>query len=73
MRYCTLLRIAVFMALKERSALGFHWLAKKGPRLKVEHLKAQLQWAIARKDWTVENFQRMISSNECRVEQQPAG
>ena len=49
------------------------WLAKKRPRLKVEHTKARLQWAIASKDWTAEDFQRVIYSDECSVEQKPAG
>jgi len=44
------------------------WLAKKQPRLKVEHVKARLQWAIALKDWTEEDFQRVIYSDECSVE-----
>jgi len=48
------------------------WLAKKRPRVKMERVKAQLQWAITRKDWTAEDFQRVIYSDECSVEQQPA-
>jgi len=39
----------------------------------VKHTKAQLQWAIARKDWTAEDFQWVIYSDECSVKQQPAG
>jgi len=39
----------------------------------VEHAKARLQQAVACKDWTAEDFQRVIYSDECSVEQQPAG
>jgi len=45
------------------------WLA----RLKTEHAKSRLQWAPAHKDWTEEDFERVIYSDECSVEQQPAG
>ena len=31
----------------------------------VDHVKARLQWALAHKDWTVEDFQRVIYSDEC--------
>ena len=34
---------------------------------------ALFQWALAHKDWTVEDFQRAIYSDECTVEQEPAG
>jgi len=33
----------------------------------------RVKWAIARKDWTAEDFQGVIYSDECSVEQQPAG
>ena len=49
------------------------WLAKKRPKLKPEHAKARLQWALAHKDWTAEDFQRVIYSGECSVEQEPVG
>jgi len=39
----------------------------------VEHAKAQLQWAYARKDWTAEDVQWVIYSDECSVDQQPTG
>jgi len=48
-------------------------LAKNRPRLKVEHAKAQLQGAIARKDWIAEDFQWVIYRDEFSMEQQPAG
>jgi len=43
------------------------------PRLKVEHLKARMQWALTCKDWTAEDFQQVIYSDECSLEQQPVG
>ena len=49
------------------------WLAKKRPKLTADHAKARLQWALAHKDWTVEDFWRVIYSDECSVEKEPAG
>jgi len=49
------------------------WLAKKRPLLKTEHEKARLQWALVHKDWTEEDFERVIYSDGCSVEQRPAG
>ena len=34
------------------------WLTKKRPKLAADHAKARHQWALAHKDWTVEDFQR---------------
>jgi type I restriction-modification system DNA methylase subunit len=44
------------------------WLAKRRPKLKPEHVKKRLDWAMARKDWTVEDFANIIWSDECRYE-----
>jgi len=44
------------------------WLAKSRPRLKPDHVAKRLSWATAYRDWTVENFERVISSDECSVE-----
>lgn len=44
------------------------WRAKKRPLLKEEHVAKQLAWALARKDWTVEDFEGVIYSDECSVE-----
>jgi len=49
------------------------WLAKKRPKLMADHAKARLQLALAHKDWTVEDFRRVIYSDECSVEKEPAG
>jgi hypothetical protein len=49
------------------------WLAKKRPKLTAYYAKARLQWALAHKDCTVEDFRRVIYSDECSVEKEPAG
>jgi transposase len=49
------------------------WLAKERPKLTEEHAKARLEWALAHKDWTAEDFQRVIYSDECSVEVGPTG
>jgi hypothetical protein len=49
------------------------WLANEQPKLTVDHVKARLRWALAHKDWTVEDFRRVIYSDECSVEKEPAG
>ena len=43
------------------------WLAQKRPRLQERHAKARLAWALARKDWTIEDFQGILYSDECTV------
>ena len=43
-------------------------LAKSRPRLKPEHISKRLKWTIAYKDWTVENFEKVIWSDEWSVE-----
>ena len=43
-------------------------LAKSRPRLKPEHVAKRLRWATVHRDWTVEDFKRVIWSNECSVE-----
>jgi len=44
------------------------WLAKLGPKLIPEHVAKRLKWAIAHKDWTAEDFEKVIWSDECSVE-----
>ncbi|RPA92483.1 hypothetical protein L873DRAFT_1779460, partial [Choiromyces venosus 120613-1] len=44
------------------------WLAKSRPKLKPDHIAKRLKWAIVRKDWTVEDFEGVIWSDECSVE-----
>ena len=33
------------------------WLAKKRPKLDAARAKERLAWALARKDWTAEDFE----------------
>lgn len=44
------------------------WIATDRPKLKEEHAKKWLAWAIARKNWTAEDFEGIIYSDECSVE-----
>ena len=44
------------------------WIAKSRPQLKPEHIAKRLKWAIAHKDWTSEDFEGVIWSDECSVE-----
>jgi len=44
------------------------WLAKSRPKLKSEHVAKRLKWAIAYKDWTAQDFEKVIWSDECSVE-----
>ena len=43
------------------------WLAQTRSKLQEKHGKARLEWALARKDWMVEDFQGILSSDECTV------
>ena len=45
------------------------WLAKDRPKLKNEHMAKRLQWVLACQDWTAEDFEGVIWSDECSVEQ----
>ena len=55
------------------SAQYKRWLVKKRPELKAERAKARLQWALAHKEWSAGDFQRVFYSDECIVKQEPAG
>lgn len=44
------------------------WLAKDRPKLKPEHVAKRLRWALERKDWTAEDFEGVVWSDECSVE-----
>ena len=44
------------------------WIAKSRPKLKSEHVAKRLKWAIAHRDWTEEDFEGVIWSDECSVE-----
>lgn len=43
------------------------WLTQTRPKLEAKHARARLEWAMARKDWTVEDFQGILYSDECMV------
>jgi len=44
------------------------WLAKSRPRLKPKYIAKRLKWAIAHKNWTARDFEKVIWSDECSVE-----
>ena len=44
------------------------WLAKKRPRLTEERAAKRLAWALERKNWTEEDFEGTLWSDECSVE-----
>ena len=46
-----------------------NWLAKKRPRLTPEVAAKQLQWAIEHKDWSYEEWSKIIWLDECSVKQ----
>ena len=45
-----------------------HWRARKRPALDLSHVKARLAWAKAHKDWTVEQWENWMWSDECSAE-----
>jgi len=47
--------------------------SEKTTEVKDGTCKGPTQWALAHKDQTKEDLERLIYSNECSVEQQPAG
>ena len=44
------------------------WLAKSRLKLKPDYIAKRLKWALAHKDWTAEDFEKVIWSDECSVE-----
>jgi len=44
------------------------WVAKSRPKLKPVHIAKGLEWARAYRDWTAEDFERVIWSDKCIVE-----
>jgi transposase len=49
------------------------WLAKKRPKLEDRHVFQRQQWALQRKDWTHEQWEGVIWSDECSVEKSDSG
>jgi len=45
-----------------------HWIAKKRPVLTKDQAKARLKWAEERKDWTFDDFKKVIFTDECSLE-----
>jgi len=43
------------------------WVAQTCPRLTAGHAKKRLEWAIARQNWTAEDFEGILYSGECIV------
>ena len=43
------------------------WIAKRRPRLTAAHARKRLNWAMDHKDWTAEDFQGVLYSDECIV------
>jgi len=44
------------------------WIAKSRPQIKPQHVTKRLNWALAHRDWTCEDFEGVIWSDECSVE-----
>jgi len=44
------------------------WLAKSRARLKLHHIAKRSTWNRAHRDWTVEDLERVIWSDNCSVE-----
>jgi len=44
------------------------WIAKSRPQLKSQHVTKRLNWALAHRDWTCEDFEGVIWSDEYSVE-----
>lgn len=45
-----------------------HWIAKKRPFLSEDHAKARLLWCKERKNWTFEQWAKVIFTHECSLE-----
>ena len=45
-----------------------HWIAKKRPILSKDHAKARLAWAEVRKNWTLDDWAKVIFTDECSIE-----
>ena len=51
-----------------RDANIHKWIAKKRARLNAGYAKQRLAWALARRDWTAEDFEGILWSDKCTVE-----
>ena len=59
-------RNTVYKVLKDYGLTN--WLAKKRPLLTPEVASLRLQWCLARRDWTYDQWKDYIWSDECSVE-----
>ncbi len=59
-------RTTVYRILKDYGLTN--WLAKKRPLLREEDVALRLAWAKERKDWTYEDWKKVIWTDECSVE-----
>ncbi|OAL18659.1 hypothetical protein AYO22_10478 [Fonsecaea multimorphosa] len=44
------------------------WMAKKRPKLTEKAAKARYEWALAHRDWTWEDWLKVIWSDECSIQ-----
>jgi transposase len=56
-----------FLRMLKASGYG-HYKAKRRPHLNTRVAKLRLDWALARQNWTLEDWRRIIWSDECSVE-----
>jgi len=49
------------------------WLVKKRPKLEDRYVFQRLQWELEHKDWTCEQWEGVIWSDECSVEKSDSG
>ena len=59
-------RTTIYRALKLYGLTN--WVAKKRPLLTPEVAKKRLDWCLLRREWTFEQWSRVIWSDECSVE-----
>ena len=59
-------RTTIYRALKQYGLTN--WVAKKRPLLTPEVAKKRLDWCLLRREWTFEQWSRVIWSDECSVE-----
>lgn len=45
-----------------------HWIKKKRTLLDEDSAKARLEWCLAHKDWTYDQWEKVIFSDECSLE-----
>ena len=59
-------RSTLYRTLKDYGITN--WLAKKRPLLTPEVAKKRLEWCLLRREWTSEQWSKIIWSDECSVE-----